>query len=216
MRPGLYALRPVDVAKASAVLFEAFLDDPFFEYMLGTRRSDERLVRSFHAFTINLGIRYGEVYAPTETLEGVAVWLRPGRTEMTAWKSLVSGIPGIGVIRSLGWKGALTLARRMAAYASYSDGLHKTLVPDRHWYLLSIGIGVQYRGKGYASKLLRPMLERCDSDRLPCYLETHNESNVGLYGHYGFVAGAEGVLPGSARRHWAMVRNPRGSRPGER
>jgi ribosomal protein S18 acetylase RimI-like enzyme len=205
---GLYELQRTDVARASSVLFEAFLEDPFFQYMLGESRLDEGIVRSLHAFTINLGIRYGEVHAPTEALEGIAIWLPPRHARITAWKSLMSGLPGVSLARSLGWKRTAALARRMSAYSRYADGLHEQCMPNPHWYLLSIGVGDQYRGRGYASRLLRPMLDRCDKESLPCYLETHNERNVGLYSHYGFFVKVEGQLPGSDGKHWAMVRNP--------
>ena len=52
------------------------------------------------------------------------------------------------------------------------------------------------------------MLDRCDREGVPCYLETHNEQNLGLYEHFGFEVKEKGVLPGSNRSHWAMLRNP--------
>ena len=205
---GLYNLKPSDIARASAVLFEAFRDDPFFEYMLDARRHELGVAASVHAFTLKMGIRYGRAYAPSADVEGVAIWLPPGGTRITAWRSLRSGVLRLGGTLSKNRKELWSFARRMLRYSAYSDALHERNAPVAHWYLLSIGIGDRWRGKGYASVLLKPMLWQCDHTGTPCYLETHNPRNVGLYEHFGFVVKEESRLPGSDRMHWAMLRGP--------
>ena len=42
------------------------------------------------------------------------------------------------------------------------------------------------------------------------FLETHKDSNVSLYKHYGFDLKKEGVIPKTSVIHYAMVRNPKG------
>ena len=93
----------------------------------------------------------------------------------------------------------------------YSDAQHEKHAPHLHWYLFEIGISNKFRNKGYASRLLKPILEKCDQEGMACYLETHNEKNVGLYSHFEFAVKEAGKLPGSNVTHWAMLRSPRPS-----
>ena len=59
-----------------------------------------------------------------------------------------------------------------------------------------------------ASKLMRPMLQFCDDERMVAYLETNKEANVGLYRHYGFDLMKKELIPKSSVTHYAMVRKP--------
>lgn len=206
----LHAVRMSDVERAANALFDAFLEDPFFEYLFGPRRGVEAAVTPIHAFTLGYGVRYGEVYSPSADIEGVAIWLPPGSSTITTWKAIRAGVLRLRSIGNAGLKERLSFANKMAVYSRYSERLHRKHAPSRHWYLLSIGIRKELCGRGYASALLRPMLDRCDREGVPCYLETHNERNLGLYGHFGFEVKEMGMLPGSSRNHWAMLRNPEG------
>ena len=67
-----------------------------------------------------------------------------------------------------------------------------------------------HQGKGIASKLMRPMLQFCDDERMVAYLETNKESNVGLYQHFGFELKKEEWIPKTPVMHYAMVRYPEG------
>jgi ribosomal protein S18 acetylase RimI-like enzyme len=204
-----YLLKTSDIEKAKVVLSEAFISDPFFAYMLENRHDDVRILNAVHAFTLSYGIKYGEAYSPSQQIEGAAIWLTPGSTNITIGKLLVSGALKLLGILPKGGKDILSLAKRAMSYMKYSDGLHAQYAPDPHWYLFEIGIGDEHRGKGCASKLLNPIMERCDHDQVPCYLETNNSKNVDLYEHFGFVVKDKGLLPGSDLTHWAMLREPK-------
>lgn len=203
--PGLFPIRDDDVEEAQSVLREAFAHDPFFQYMLAGLDHREAIARAVHSFILSVGRRYGEVYAPGRTLEGVAIWLPPGRTTITAWKACASGVAG--VFRRAG-KDIFRYGSRMLAYARYADKVHEKNAPREHWYLLAIGVREKYRGRGFASKLIKPMLARFDHDGVPCYLETHHPQNVGLYRHFGFEVMKDCTMPGSDKSYWAMLRKP--------
>lgn len=74
-------------------------------------------------------------------------------------------------------------------------------------FLSPVAVDPTYQGKGYASKLIRPMLNRLDHHNLPCFLQTVNEKNVGLYKHYGFEVVEETKLPKTDLIVWSMLRN---------
>ena len=206
--PGLYLLGSGDIGRGRQVLFDAFRDDPFFSWLYGAERENGEAVPGLHGFTLRAGIRYGAAYAPSPGLEGIAIWLPPGRPHIDTWMALSSGILALRGSLPRGSGLRRSFLRRMMAYSDYSERLHDRIAPGPHWYLLAIGTRSGYRGKGYGAMLLRPMLERFDREGLPCYLETHNEANVSLYAHFGFAVAEQGTLPHSSQKHWAMLREP--------
>ena len=77
-----------------------------------------------------------------------------------------------------------------------------------HYYLAVLGTDPLFRRIGAASAALQPVLERCDEEGLPAYLETQREENLAFYARQGFelqrMLDIRGVPP-----LWTMLRNPR-------
>ena len=96
----------------------------------------------------------------------------------------------------------------MWTYGRFVDNLHRRLVPYPHWYLQIIGVDPAYQGQGFSSRLLRPVLERIDRERMPCFLETNTEKNVAIYRRFGFEVVSEDKLPGTEVTSFAMLRRP--------
>merc|ERR1719188_757359 len=53
-------------------------------------------------------------------------------------------------------------------------------------YLKAVGVLKEHQGKGFGKRLLMVLFNAADSLKVPVYLETQNEGNVGLYQHFGF------------------------------
>jgi len=94
----------------------------------------------------------------------------------------------------------------MSYLSGYIDAIHQRQAPFKHWFLQTIGVNPRSQGKGYASKLIRPMLTRIDEEGLPCYLETLDEHNVPLYEHLGFKVVDKATIPKTSLTNWAMLR----------
>jgi ribosomal protein S18 acetylase RimI-like enzyme len=155
--------------------------------------------------SIRYGLRYGQVYTTSERLEGIAVWVPPGKWTMTLHGLLLSGT--LNPIIKMGLKTEL----KMMPLDKFMEDKHRELAPFPHWYLALLGVDPQYHKQGYASKLLRPMLDKIDSDNMPCFLETASEKNYLMYQHFGFEIIDEYVLPKAGIRLWAMMRDkPKG------
>jgi len=97
---------------------------------------------------------------------------------------------------------------RLMSFSAEVDKLHKKHAAFPHYYLFFIGIDPAYRNKRVASRLIMPMLGWLDKKKLPCYLNTQNEKNIGLYEHYGFRVLEQLTLPDSGIVHTALLRNP--------
>jgi len=204
----LYQVSKIEIDKAQSVLTESFANDPFIQYLMGRNNYDLKKASLFHKFVINYGLKYGIVLATSANMEGVAVWLPPNKTEFTAWKSIKAGVISLVKIEGINFKKRLQFFKRFKGYGNYSAQLHKKYTSFPNWHLLEIGIVNKYRGKGFASKLLRPILDELDKKGLHCYLETHNPVNVEIYRHFGFDVVIEGRLPNTEKPHWSMLRKP--------
>ena len=163
----------------------------------------ERIAPCFFSLSVFNGIRYGGVYATSQDLEGIAVWLSPDNYPITPWR-LLRSVP-LSVILGFGIYGG----SRMKSLGQYIDAVHNRLAPFKHWFLQAIGVDPQFQGSGYASKLLSPMLARIDEEGLPCYLETLEGQNVRLYEHFGFKVIEESNVPDTGLTNWAMLRDAR-------
>jgi ribosomal protein S18 acetylase RimI-like enzyme len=80
---------------------------------------------------------------------------------------------------------------------------------QEHFYLSVLGTAPDRRRQGIGSALLQPVLELCDAERTPAYLETATEENVGFYARHGFEVQRRLDLPGGAPPLWLLWREAR-------
>ena len=95
---------------------------------------------------------------------------------------------------------------KLKLFNEYIDAVHQQQTPFKHWFLQAMGIAPRFQGKGYASELIRPMLNKIDKEHLPCYLETISEKNVPIYEHFGFRTVDKSTVPETQLINWAMLR----------
>ena len=72
--------------------------------------------------------------------------------------------------------------------------MHQARLDEPHWYLAVLGTSPDQQSRGLGSKVLAPMLERCDRIGMLAYLESSNPANVGFYRRHGFEPVDEFVL----------------------
>lgn len=199
----LVCLHRSDVKPASEVLSLAFQDYAILRYAFPDKSLRAKMVPCYCQVVLYYGVRYGEVYATSPALEGVAAWITSAYFPMTLWR-IVRSVP-MSVMRAFGKGGA----SRMNHPGEYIDAMHKRHAPFKHWFFLIIGVAPQFQGKGYSSKLMRPMLDRMDEEGWPCYTETMDERNVSLYEHFGFKVMEKLAIPDTDLTTWAMLRDAR-------
>jgi GNAT superfamily N-acetyltransferase len=130
--------------------------------------------RSLPRFCEALGGRADRVEGAYEVggFGGAALWLPPGSQ------------PDEGALTAL-----IEHAIRRDIQSTMFALLH-TMAEHRprepHWYLPVIGVDPMQQGRGLGRALMAPVLERCDAQGLPAYLESSNPRNVAFYERLGF------------------------------
>jgi ribosomal protein S18 acetylase RimI-like enzyme len=146
-------------------------------------------------------MRYGEVRAPSEELEGVAAWLPGNKADMNFWGLVRSGAVKYG--KDLG----LDLAKK---FGTIFEPLKKDRKNHMHGtsytYLQIIGVAPEFQGQGYGGRLLRGLIRNCEQAGLQIYLETETEENVAIYEKFDFRVLKQITLPVVELPMWEMVR----------
>lgn len=196
--------RPVteaDVPAVAALLARAFATNPGMSWVFREPVArPKRLERLFAVLLTHVWLPRGECLT-TERLDGAALWMGPGR-----WH-----IPLADQARLLprAARAAGFATPRMLRGMAITEARHPA-TPE-HWYLAVLGVDPSSQGRGFGPHLMAPVLDRCDGDGTPAYLETDTEQNVALYERHGFRVTEQVTLPGGAEPTvWLMWRDPEG------
>lgn len=196
----LIRLSRPQVKEAIHTLVKAFGDYPLFHHYFPDEPARDKIIPYFMSVPVFIGLRYGEVYATSPKMEGIAIWLPSDRYLVTPGRLLRSA--PVSVIWGLSRYGGF----RTRQCGEHMDAVHQRLAPFKHWFLQTLGVVPEFQGQGFASQLVKPMLARMDKEGVACYLETLDENNVSLYEHFGFKVIDESGIPGTNLTNRAMLR----------
>lgn len=197
----LYRLKQKDIEKASNVAARAFRDENLiYNTLIPDENERLKLLPHMYSFLLRCGLKKGEVYSPTEEIEGFAIWLTHKNIDTNFWTTMRNG--GFSVYRKLGKQ----VLNEILTSAEFHRNIHREIIDDPHWYLQFLAIDPQHQGKGYASSLLKAMINRSNNEGLPIYLETQNERNVSIYQHFGFKMMKKSKNPRWSNNNWGMLK----------
>lgn len=200
-KAGLYVVQKKDLDRLAEIAADAYQDYPLHNW-LTKGRYDQKASKLIMQITLKTMTEDAIIYADSEQLNGFAVWLPFGFTGSKTFPFLFNG--GLKLIFHSG----LGIIGRLLTYENYAMNLKKEFTDNYDWYLYNLSIKKDAQGKGIASKLMRPMLQFCDDEKMVAYLETNKANNVTLYNHYGFELKREEVIPKTPVTHYSMVRIP--------
>jgi ribosomal protein S18 acetylase RimI-like enzyme len=200
-KAGLYIVGKKDLERLAEVAADAYRDYPLHNWFTGGKY-DAKASKLIMLISLKTMTEDAVIYADSEEINGFAVWLPFGFTGSKTLPFLMNG--GISLILHSG----PGIIGRLLTYETYAMNLKKEFTENYDWYLYNLSIKKDAQGKGIASKLMRPMLQFCDDERMVAYLETNKAANVGLYQHYGFDLMKQELIPKTPVTHYAMVRNP--------
>ena len=198
-KAGLYIVEKKDLETLAEGAADAYQDYPLHNY-LSKGKYDKQTSKLLMYASIKAMFKEAVIYADSPELKGFAVWLPFGYKGTKAIPFLFNG--GLKLILHSGFG----IIARLVNYDDYGMALKKEFTNNYDWYLFNLSVKPESQGKGIATKLIEPMLTLCDDKKMLAYLETHKESNVGLYKHFGFDLKKDDPIPKTNVKHYAMVR----------
>ena len=191
----LYKIQKKDLKNAVNVLDNAFSEDSMWKEVF----NDEDKNRALTEVMVRFCLKYGNVVATSDNLEGVMA-IAPYGKDMTVLRIIRSGAFFLSMKIS-------NEAKKMKVHSNAIEEAKKSLNLAPYIHLLIMGVSQKYQGKGFGGKLIRAILEKAETEKKPIYLETQKEANVTLYEKYGFSVKKKIILPEPLNLPmWLMLR----------
>ena len=208
----LYKVQKKDIPQAGVVLADAFQHDPvwttFFE---GEAKAKiDPIVGAFYVSSIRYCLKYGEVYATSEHLEGVAAWVPGDLADMTMWRqiqsgALLTGMKALIMSTRLGQNmGTMMRVMEPVPAARKANMKGRTFI-----YLQILGVATELQGQGFGGKLLGALIEESEQKGVPIYTETTLEKAARVYERFGFRVLNQITLPVYNLPLWELIREAR-------
>jgi ribosomal protein S18 acetylase RimI-like enzyme len=190
-----------DLRSHAGVLTRALAQDDFMLWLVRRANGHEaRMYKLLVTHLTQIAQDKGELYT-TETNQGLAVWMPPGKSELSLPRQL-SLAPALASV--VGYHRIPAILRGFAAVQ------RRHPKEGRAYYLNFLGVDPPVQGKGLGTALMQPVLARCDAQKLGAFLETSNPRNLPLYERVGFRVTEVHQIPHGGPKSWAMYREPRG------
>lgn len=194
--PDLVRASPGDARRVGDITADAFRNDPFNIWLFKRFAGISAL---FNTQASRIYVPHGYSYRLGN--DGACMWMLPGGDPSF-------GLSDYAVIagRTLIHSGPRAVLRAIKT-GTAMDSVHPHFP---HAYLFSIGVRPAAQGKGLGRKLIAPVLEACDRQGLPAYLENSNPANHGFYSSCGFEISGDPLHPESGSPPLVpMLRQPR-------
>lgn len=183
-----------------ATLAEAFADDPFIGWVLSESPFEPGEAQLRWWTGALAAMESVSVLHATQDSSAVAVWVPPHdatggtlnqdhdvdagsseRDEGSDFIEMVEGVCGAGAPERLAFFGDL-----------YSSG-----PVEPHWHLAAVAVAPAAQSQGLGRKVMTPLLDQCDRQGVPAYLEATTRRSRALYERLGFeVVSTQGPVGG--------------------
>ncbi|HSV85447.1 MAG TPA: GNAT family N-acetyltransferase, partial [Levilinea sp.] len=178
-------------------LARAFAPQPVTHWLVGSDvdalRRGERLVE----LEYEQALPYDLIYT-TSDLCGAALWHPPDKKNDLR-RDLMLAIHSAAEIR---------VGRNFISLVMLGLRLALNEPKERHFYLAILAVDPNVQGKGIGARLLAPVLERCDTQRMPSYLVTDTTRAVRFYQRLGFQVRRQIPIFRTSLSLWTMRRPP--------
>ena len=188
-----------DLPMLVETLVAAFVDDPVMTWCVPDAQRRPQILGALFEIAVDVNQPYGELYVTDPLPVAGAVWVPSG-----------SQPTGEDAVQLYTWyvEAAEEYADRVVAILERMDECHPQ---EPHDYLFLLGTRPEWQSRGLGSALLREVLEHCDREGRPAYLEASSEGNRRLYRRHGFEMTGEIRFPDGPSM-WPMWREPRSGR----
>lgn len=195
---------PFEEPAVVGALGRAFYDDPLFGYFMPNLVHQSKGILSFMGAGVADARPFNEIWIAHagEKVACAAVWLPPGGYPRSRQRDLMTTLRGAPSFARTGARipGAFRLLAEV-------DKAHHELT-EPHYYLAILGTDPLFQRTGAGSAALQPVLDKCDAQGLPAYLETQKEMNLAYYVRHAFDV-VRKLEVANVPPIWTLIRKPR-------
>jgi ribosomal protein S18 acetylase RimI-like enzyme len=188
--------------KAAEVVTASFFEYPMFTFYFPDPKKRTQNMAWYLGNVLTCALRYGEVFT-TPDLAGVAFTLPPGHTKISQWEYLLNGF----MLTPLKL-GPHDFVRSQDCEAFVATTHEEIMCERPHYYLWGLAIEPAHKRQGVGTALMQPLLRKADAEKMPFYLETHDENNVKYYQRMGFELARADKIRKYGLPIWCMLREP--------
>jgi ribosomal protein S18 acetylase RimI-like enzyme len=163
-----------DVDRIKNILLVSFRNDPHVTWLLEESKNKLKL-KVLIDYIVHQTLQRGEIYLSDDN-NAVALWDFERHESMSfhyIWRN-------VAFLIQIGIKSVVRIVKS-------ETQVHKHFGKyPRYCHLYMIGVLPEEQGKGLASALMNPMIQRMKEESIPVFLETANLRNVDMYKKKGF------------------------------
>lgn len=165
-------LRRGEVALAAAVLAAALHDDPGWRHVVPDPGRRKTALRGITGVAVRDALAFGGVLAARDDgrLQGVAVWLPPGRYPMSGRRK-VRTLPATAAL-------AMQVPRNIFDLARFGASIDAVFPSEPVWYLQILGVHPHAQRHGLGLQLLQPVLARPTAPVSPATWKQHSRATA--------------------------------------
>lgn len=197
---GLYKINKKDIEKCADIAAQTFIDDESSKFLLDSKLNYKSLYE-FYLVIYNAIYNKMYMFSESENIDSFIIITPIKNSELSLWDFILAG--GLKLIFSNG----LGFVLRSLNYEKNCIKIRKKFVSSDDWYIFQFGVLPIKQGLGLGSKIMKPILNWFDSEKITCYLETQKDVNVDIYNHFGFVLKSIDTLPNKSIKQFAMLRS---------
>ena len=197
-----YKISKKDVKYVSKLFERVFFNWPVAVAI----QPDEEIRRTkghyFYAISIRHLIKYGEAYAPSPKIEGVAMWAHSDYYELSTWQ-----IIKFGALKALYKLGAKAM-KKGEMWMEFVEKNNSELTEEPHYHLVWLGVEPGLQKKGIGTELMHALLNKFSKENMKCSLDTQEKKNVDYYKRFGFKVIKECQYPNADVTYGGMLWEP--------
>jgi len=193
----LYEVPPDKIDEAADATADAFIGArcPLGAFMFRNEPDPLALKRKFYRSLVTSCSKKVVIHGTSPGLEAVSIWFPPSVDH--------SEDADPEPLSAEDFTDPKTM-EKMQAVNDVIEALTGHLNEEPQWYLHLVAVRPQFTGRGYALRLVRPMLARAAREGIPCTLITQTMENVRKYERWGFEVVKEMAVPGSREKFCSM------------
>ena len=197
-------MQPLEEPGVIAAMGRAFFDDPLFGYFVPNLLHQTKGLLGFMSGAVKDAEPFGEIWVAHADgkIASAAIWLPPGAYPRSVKRELMTNVRAVPAFARA--RGRIRDSLRLLAAV---DKAHKDIAAP-HFYLAVLGSDPLFQRVGAGSAVLGPVLDRCDAESLPAYLETQKEANIAYYARHRFEVVRKIENP-PCPPVWTLLREPR-------